>query len=127
LCTVAIMIVIRYDLVCINSSEGLGLALYRVWILQPYFSLMGVLASAGLFTAVAAVGGVTAGFLCTVAIMIVIRYDLVCINSIQEQQLYREWILQPYYSLTIDPDSIYQRITSLRLERHFRANHVHSN
>jgi hypothetical protein len=94
----------------------------RSILLEPYFSFIGVLAAAALFYAVAAVGGVTAGLLCTVAIV-----PLAFLSSIQEKWWFQDWILQPYFSLTIDPDSIYQRITSLRLERHFRANHLQSN
>jgi hypothetical protein len=119
--TVAVVIVIHSDFAFIKNIQDKQW--YKGWILQLYFSLIGVLAAAALFYAVAAVGGVTAGFLCTVAVVIVIHSDFAFIEDIQDKQWYKDWIL----SLTIDPDSIYQQITSLRLERHFRANHLQSN
>ncbi len=134
---------------CIDYDTG------QVWMLMPDFTLIGVLSAAALLAAFAAVGGVFAGLLCTVAVIIVIRcyeprqppnqqyqkylylYQMSLpppppsfFKIIQGKQWYKDWknwILQPYFSLTIDPDSIYQQITSLRLERHFRANHLQSN
>jgi hypothetical protein len=41
--------------------------------------------------------------------------------------LEKEWIKHIYFSFTIDPDSIEQQVTSIRLVRHFRANNVAAN
>jgi hypothetical protein len=46
---------------------------------------------------------------------------------IKRKQFFAEQIKQIYFSFTIDPDSIEQQVTSIRLVRHFRANNVAAN
>jgi hypothetical protein len=87
--------------------------------------------AAALAASVAVVEGFTVHFFCIIGIISVpaVYFKKELFDKIHTMiDCYREWINQScFVSLSIDPDSIEQQVTSLRLVRHFRANHLAAN